>query len=334
MARKGTRYAIPRLVSGGIITNYDCTSRCRHCLYACSPRRPRDAMSEETLRPLLRTIRSRGCASVHVGGGEPLLRPGRLERVLATVREEGVGVDYVETNASWYRGEDEARRILAGLRRAGLRTLLVSMSPFHNEHIPFSRVKGVLAACRAEGVGVFPWIQGFYGEIDRFDDRTTHSLEAYEDCYGPGYLAGIPARYWVHPGGRALSTFSRVWETHPADGILAGCDGGCAELLDTSHFHVDLYGRYIPGLCSGLAVRAEDLGSELDGDRYPLVARLLRDGVAGLAAWARERHGIAPAGRYLNRCHLCHDIRARLVRSEGASYEELHPASFYDEAVA
>jgi hypothetical protein len=240
-----------------------------------------------------------------------------------------VGVEYVETNSSWFRNLEDARRTLAGLRRAGLRTLLVSMSPFHNEHIPFFRVKGVLEACRAEGIGVFPWVQAFYREIDRFDDRTPHGLEEYEARYGPGYLAGLPSRYWIHPGGRAPAAFAGAGETRTAEEILDSSRGACDALRDTSHFHVDLYGRYVPGLCSGLAVRAEDLAAELDENRYPLLVRLLRVGLTGLADWAEERHGIHPEGRYLNRCHLCQELRGRLVGA--GDYEELHPVSFYDE---
>jgi len=33
-----SKLKIGRLASGGIITNYFCTSTCRHCLYNCSPR--------------------------------------------------------------------------------------------------------------------------------------------------------------------------------------------------------------------------------------------------------------------------------------------------------
>lgn len=320
-----------RLRSGGVITNYFCTSACRHCLYGCSPHWPRHYISEETLRRLLRIVRSLGCGSVHIGGGEPFLNAQGLAMVLRTARDEGVGVDYVETNSSWYRGLDEACRLLEELRKAGLRTLLVSMSPFHNEHIPFHRVKGVLEACQRTGVGVFPWIQAFYPEIDALDDRKTHDLEAYESRYGPGYLAALPSRYWIHPGGRALKTFARVMETAPAEDILAAETGGCRELLDTSHFHVDLYGRYIPGLCSGLALDAEDLGKPVPADEYPLLDLLFREGVRGLYRLAEERHGYSPSGTFLNKCHLCFDMRQYLAKKTGGRFKELHPGPFYEQ---
>lgn len=38
---------INRLRSGGLITNYHCTSRCAHCLYNCGPNREKAYMSPE-----------------------------------------------------------------------------------------------------------------------------------------------------------------------------------------------------------------------------------------------------------------------------------------------
>ena len=40
-----------------------------------------------------------GCPSVHIGGGEPLLRPDKLQAVLEAASDCGVGIDYVETNS-------------------------------------------------------------------------------------------------------------------------------------------------------------------------------------------------------------------------------------------
>ena len=100
-------------------------------------------------------------------------------------------------------------------------------------------------------------------------------------------------------------------------------------MTDTSHFHVDLYGRYIPGLCSGLAVAIEDLAAPLDPDRYPVITVLSRKGISGLLDTARKDYGFEPQGRYINKCHLCTDIR-RFLLSKG-DFPELAPIEFYYE---
>ena len=77
---------INRLGAGGIITNYNCSSRCAHCLYRCGPRRDKEYIDTDTLRKNIEKIISLGCNSVHVGGGEPFLNIAGLTRVLAVAR--------------------------------------------------------------------------------------------------------------------------------------------------------------------------------------------------------------------------------------------------------
>ncbi len=146
---------IKNLVSGGVIVNYHCVSHCGHCLYNCGPHREKDYLDGAHAESIFKRIAALGCRSVHVGGGEPLLDPAGLAAVLQAARKTGMGIDYVETNSAWYVDRDRTVGILSDLRAEGLRTLLVSISPFHNAHIPFARVRGVIEACRETGIQVF-----------------------------------------------------------------------------------------------------------------------------------------------------------------------------------
>lgn len=328
MGRVDRNFAIGRLDSGGLITNYSCTSECGHCLYACGPEREKAFIDREHAEKALQRIKRLGCRSVHVGGGEPFLNRAGLKQVLETAQAVGVGIQYVETNSSWYRDRDSACETLAALRERGLSTLLVSMSPFHNEHIPFYKVKGVVEACHAVGMRVFPWIAEFYAEISALGDRTPHSLAEYTRSYGADYLRRLPARYWIHLGGRAVRTFADVLGTRPYEEILAAGRAGCGELLDVSHFHLDLFGNYIPGLCSGLALRRDDLGDPVSPERYPFLYTLLASGVAGFFELAAGQYGFTPAERYMSKCHLCFDLRRYLVLDRGVDSLELQPRGF------
>jgi len=319
---------IQRLQSGGLITNYFCTSRCRHCLYNCGPDWAKEYITVDAAENNLQTIRSLGCGSVHIGGGEPLLRPDALIAVLDAAARNGVRIDYVETNSAWYRDADSAAALLVRLKRHGLHTLLISISPFHNEHIPFARVEGVMTAARRAGVGLFPWVEGFLPDLKRFDPQRTHNLGEFEAHFGRDYRAQILRRYWIHMGGRALDTFRHVLRTRPLETVL---DDSCAaELADTSHFHLDLFGNYIPGLCAGLAIDRADLGAELSAGDYPVLQRLYTAGIRGLYRWARQEAGFRPArGTYINKCDLCTEIRNHLVQTAGDRYKELRPREFY-----
>ena len=327
-----TALSIKRLASGGVITNYHCVSCCGHCLYNSSPRRTKDFLESSRAGEIFRRISELGCRSVHIGGGEPLLDPQRLTDVVSTAARTGVDIEYIETNSAWYRDPDHAADLLNDLLTAGLRALLVSISPFHNAHIPFARVKGVIAACRRVGMQVLPWINAFVGDLSRLDDRQTHAMSEFEELLGPNYLQRLPARYWIHLGGRALETFRAVYPQYPAAHLLEKSPLSCARALrDTSHFHIDLHGNYIPGLCAGLAIAMEDLGRPLPAGKYPLLDTLAATGIRGLHDLAGQTHGYRPQRRvYLNHCDLCTEIRTFLLQ-KGARFRELAPGGFYAE---
>jgi hypothetical protein len=325
------QFQIKRLLSGGIITNYFCTSSCRHCLYNCGPHWEKKYMDPATAEDHLRLVRSLGCRSMHIGGGEPLLRPDNLGEILEVASRVGVSIEYVETNSSWFKDLDSAKRILFGLREKGLKTLLVSISPFHNEHIPFFKVKGVIESCRKTGINVFPWINGFFKDLDEFNELKTHSLKEYENKYGKDYLLNVLRRYWIHMGGRALDTFRPVLSNKSPQQIIDESSGGCArELSDTSHFHMDLFGNYIPGLCSGLSISTQDLGKPLAENKYPVITTLFASGIKGLYDLAHQAFAYAPArSGYINKCDLCTEIRTVMVNNNYGGISEFNPKEFY-----
>ena len=328
--RSRRKFLIDHLDSGGLITNYYCTSQCGHCLYACSPSWDKKYIDAQTAEQNILKIKSLGCHSVHVGGGEPFLNMNGLKMVVETAQSLGVHIEYVETNSSWYRDEDSACEVLASLKERGLATLLISMSPFHNEHIPFSKVKGVIQACKAVQINIFPWIMDFFAEIDAFDDKRTHTMEEYQNRYGNDYLRRLPSRYWIHLGGRALKSFASLFQTMTHEAILSSNEGGCKELLAVNHFHFDLFGNYIPGLCSGLSIHRDDLGQEISGEKYPILHVLFNDGIRGLFDLTSRQYGFQPSESYISKCHLCFDLRRHIVLDRGMASRDLRPTAFYE----
>ncbi|MFP4521967.1 MAG: radical SAM protein [Fibrobacterota bacterium] len=319
---------IKRLESGGIITNYNCSSSFLHCLYNSSPSRSSDYINKETAVSNIQKIVSLGCRSIHVGGGEPFLNRRGLIGFLETARQEGIGIEYIETNSSWCIDQESSTSFLRDVKDLGVNTLLVSMSPFHNAHIPFVKVKRLLECCRKAGISVFPWVAGFMPDIERFDINKVHTFDEYEAEFGPDYLKEVLSRYWISAGGRALSLLEKVSGKIPAEEII-GKSCGCRELENVSHFHLDLYGNYIPGLCAGLSVRTEDLGKELSFEKYPVLTLLNENGPGALARYASREYGFTPELSYNSKCHLCRDIRRFLVAEKKSGFPELSPSEYY-----
>ncbi len=324
-------FVIKKLRSGGLITNYFCTSSCKHCLYNCSPLWEKRYIKPSVAEKNLKAVLSLGCRSVHIGGGEPLLRPGKLGTVLEVASEVGISIEYVETNSSWFKDPDSATALLSRLHEQGLNTLLVSISPFHNESIPFFKVKGVLEAAQQVGVGIFPWVTDFISDLSQFDPGKTHPLQEYQQLFDKNYLMQILQRYWIHLGGRALETFRPLLGDKNCLQVLDENPGGCAaELTDTSHFHIDLFGNYIPGLCSGLAIWKDDLGTPLSTEKYPILVNLYLNGIRGFFEFVRENYGFSPQRtNYINKCDLCTEVRSFLVQNDYNGSKELKPAGFY-----
>jgi hypothetical protein len=318
---------IQRLVSGGLIVNYRCTASCGHCLYACGPRRKAGYMTPETARRALRTIRDMGCRSVHIGGGEPFLDIPALCAVLDAARACEAGIEYVETNAFWARSIEDAAAALTPLQAHGLKTILLSVDPFHSASVPLSCVDNALAACDRLGIHAFTWRMEFAEDIRKLGAEATHSMADYESEFGPGYFTDVMKRYGLVFGGRMAETFAGRMPRRPAC-ELATQPSPCGRLADTNHFHVDLNGLYIPGLCTGLAIRLEDISAP--GDAGMLTAMLHEGGITALHTWACDEHNFRPdAAGYVNACHLCLDIRTFLVSRSESVYPELAPADFY-----
>ncbi len=320
---------ISKLHSGGLITNYFCSSKCKHCLYGCGPEWEKRYITPDQAEKNLVKVRSLGCSSVHIGGGEPFLRPESLIEVLQVARKVGVDIEYVETNSSWYNNEEEACALLEKLKEEGLGTILVSVSPFHNEFIPFNKVKGVINACRIAGVNIFPWLKAFVPETGSFNENRTHSLEEYEKRFGDKYVIELISRYGLTMRGRTLKTYAGKLNRRPLEEILKVNGGGCYELSDISHFHVDLFGNYIPGLCTGLSIAVDDLGEMLGMLEYPVLNMLHDKGIGAFFEFAVSSYGFKPAREYLSKCELCFDIRRHIVINRKLVSKELQPLEFY-----
>ena len=267
---------------------------------------------------------------MHIGGGEPFLRPEGLYEVLEAAVEADVCVEYVETNSSWFCASDRTDTILQEIKARGVDTLLLSISPFHNASVPFCKVAGLMRACEVNGVGVFPWTMEMLPEVQSLDPGTTHSLDEYRERFGDRFIPDAMNRYGVVPGGTALKTLAPYMAKRSIEVLLRG-PSPCSRLMRTTHFHVDLFGNYVPCLCPGLSIRLEDLADELDADRYPILNALVRDGVRGLLDLAVTEHGFAPSpDGYTLPCELCHIIRAHLALGGAFPSPELQPVEFYE----
>ncbi len=316
-----------KLTSGGLIVNYRCQARCGHCLYHWSPDREPDYLSPEGAREIFTRAKELGAPSMHVSGGEPFMDMDALCQVLAVAQAQGMPIDYVETSASWVEDEACARLAVERVRALGVRTLSVSISPYQNEFIPMDKVFFLTQACRDQAVTPALWIDEFFPDLTAFPTDRPHARAEYEGYFGKNYWAQLRPRYALNMVGRALCTHKGDMPTFPTTRIPHMCRS-CQELGGRSHYHIDLYGGYIPPGCPGLALPLEALGKELDPEEFPIYTRLAQD-PKSLLDFCKAQ-GFTPKSSYYNRCHLCQDMRLFLYHRHPGKYRELAPASFYE----
>ncbi len=243
-----------------------------------------------------------------------------------------IGLDYLETNGSWFNNPQSAELLLKELQAAGCGTIMISVCPFHIEYIPLMKVDGVINACRKVGMNFFLWQEQYYAELSKLDKTKTHSHMELMKFFGDDYILNTAQRYGLTLNGRSLKTLNRYLSHYSVEEILGKNPGGCNELEQTSHFHLDLYGNHIPPGCVGLSISFEDLGREIAEQKYPHFKILSEKGICALFEYSQLEYGYEadPEG-YISKCDLCLSIREFILNAENykTKYNDLNPVDFY-----
>jgi len=321
---------LPELSGGGIVLSYKCTNRCRHCLVAGSPERENKWLGRGEAEEIFKYIKRTGPgAEIHIGGGEPFLNTQCLIDTVELAVTEGIKLSYVETNGFWGNNFNKYEPVLKELYKIGLRSVLISVSPFHAEFIkPQITINAIKSVRNVFGFhGAFVWIPEFLNMLNKNDITKTIDW----NTINPDIIKRAGDMYYLIPGGRCGYSKPPVADKKPAaDFFITSCE---RELLSTSHFHIDAYGNYMPGgLCGGIKMCSyKEAGTEINLNDKPLIKLLFNEGIRGLFDYAQKMGYIEKSDGYCGKCHLCVDIRTFLFNKFGAEkYLELAPAEFYE----
>ena len=318
------------LSSGGIIANYQCPASCGHCLYGCSPKSEPGYITEATAEKICETLRRFGCYSVHIGGGEPFLNVDGLIALIRTLKQNGVEIQYIETNAAWITGdENKDKSTIFKVLEAGANCIMVSTDPFHVGFIPFWKPVALIRLLEKMNASHFIWQQHYLSLLNRLDSHKLYNSEELKEALGYDVISKCVLEYGMCFNGRALNLLRKIGVKKPINEFLSL--GPCRELHCTEHFHIDFNGRYIPPGCTGMGVLTEDLGNKLNLEKYPILSRLLDGGINSLLEYTLS-HGYTPSlNGYVSKCELCFSIRKHFMQSDTVLYQDLTPISFYQQ---
>ena len=337
-----TRLPIPRPVSGGIFLSYKCSSKCKHCMYACSPNWKADWIShidaERVLVQLSKALKKSypsGSNQVnlnlglHFTGGEPFLNFDLLLDLVKIAARLQIPSTFVETNCFWSIDDETTRSKLTQLKDAGLHGILISVNPFILEYVSFERTKRAIRISEEVfGANVMVYQEFFHRQFEGLTINSRLPFEAYLQRAGHRSLQYVE----LIPMGRACYQLGHLFNKHSPDRFSG--ESCREELTRRWHVHVDNYCNYISGYCGGISLGdARDLDSICQGlelDDLPIIARLVSPrGIEELF-----RFGIAEFGYreleegYVSKCHLCVDIRKH-ISEQTDEFKELRPLEFY-----
>jgi hypothetical protein len=343
------KLAVPEPVSGGIILSYKCTTACRHCMYACSPKWQADWMSERDaeliLAQLSHKLRKRYPAhtqkigvnyGIHFTGGEPFLNFDLLLGITRMAHALQIPSTFVETNCFWAGDDKTTEERFRALRDAGLAGMLISANPFILESVPFERTLRAIEKSRVifGRRNVIVYQELFCDQFRKLRVKETLAFEDYreamleKDVYGLYEGLGFPS---VIPMGRAVFRLGGLYKRYPArDFFGQSC---YEELTRPWHIHIDNYCNYITGYCGGISLgdarQMDVICQGINLDDYPILEALASDikrlHDLAVSAWGYE----VSAEGYMSKCHLCVDIRKRIA-SQTDQFKELQPRQFYD----
>jgi len=265
-----------------------------------------------------------GCRSIHIGGGEPFLDINGLLNLLQAARDNNITVEYVETNAFWVQDEDQAHEYLQMISKVGVDTLCISLDPFHAEYVPTTLPIKLAEICSKTGFGYFLWQDRFRKTLSRL--HTPNKVQSRADLerqLSPNYVIETAQAYGLRMGGRALSIEAEYGTPIPVAQLINTNQAShttqkkpCRNLLAAGHFHVDLYGRYIPPGCTGIAIPLEEAIAGVPKDKYPAFDALVTGGVMALYDLAHKQ-GFKPQATYTSSCALCFHLRHWLSTQDG-----------------
>jgi len=305
IAREGVRAAVSRdrFSVAGIIFTYQCSIACRHCLFACRPKRPRVVMDTDDCVRYIEFYYTQPRV-IHMAGGDCFLYYRNMLEVCREAQRQGTPVHFVESNSAFCTNDDLVRRRFTELRDAGVMGMFLSADVFHQEFVPAERV------LRARRIATEVWGEAnVLGSALSTQDPTEFEGIARDES---ALREHVRSRGAGRATGNSFKYLAQYLDRQPVD---AFGQARCRESFDLDRmweYHLDPYGNVQTncGIVLGNAQR-ESLGEIFDQSRVwanPIVKTVSEDGPVALLHEAVER-GLEARDGYVQKCELCFHAR-------------------------
>ena len=174
---------LKNLIKIEFVVTYACTGRCKHCSEgdhaSCGecidPQIAADAMRKIVAEYDIKTVMT--------FGGEPLLYPDAVGRIMTAAKELNIPKRQVITNGYFSKNAEKISEVAEQLAACGVNDLLLSVDAFHQETIPLDVVKRFAAEAKGCGIPIRlqpAWLRSATDD-NPYNSKTREILNSFVD---------------------------------------------------------------------------------------------------------------------------------------------------------
>jgi len=290
-----------------------CNSQCIHCQADASPLRKGVMEVKDAYNYLAEATAVSDLESFMIFGGEPMLYPKRAIAIFNKASEFRIPKIDMITNGVWGKNKATAEKLAMKLKTAGLNTINISADAFHLQFIPLDYPRNAALASLKAGIEDIKWNVALIESINasnEYDKKTAQILKALQPI-------GIDANtFKIVPAGRAIQNL-RQYLTPIS--LYGPCEEEPLEgntLTNPESITIEPSGS--ASICWSLPignakrVPLKRLMTEYDWRRNPITRILVEEGPTGLLKLPEAHDYQFQEEQYINKCHLCTEIRKTL----------------------
>jgi MoaA/NifB/PqqE/SkfB family radical SAM enzyme len=268
-------------------------------------------MSLEDIRNYLdEAVSVSNLESFMVFGGEPMLFPDRAINAFEKAHKQSIPKISMLTNGVWGKDLAKAEELACRMKKSGLNILGISVDAFHSQFIPLEYPKRAALASIQAGIADVTWnvavVESLSGE-NKYDKKTARVLKLLEPV-------GIEAHvHKVLPVGRAARNLRQYFKRESLRGPCVG--DPILENALTSPECITIEPSGEVSICWNLAIgnaKQKPLNQiicDYEWKRNPVIRTLVEEGPIGLVEDARRKGFRFRSAQYVNKCHLCIEVR-------------------------
>jgi len=287
-----------------------CNSQCIHCQADASPLR-NDVMDVKDAHDYLtEATAASNIESFMVFGGEPMLYPERAIAIFEKAHQLGIPRIDMITNGVWGKDKEKAEKLAEKLKTSGLNKANISVDAFHVKYIPIHYPQNAALALLEAGVEDVKWNVAVVESINaenEYDKETRQMLKRLDPI-------GIDVNFVkIMPVGRVVQNLREFFQRELLHGPCEGEPLIGNPLTNPESVCIEPSGSV--NICWNLAIgnaRETPLSriiSEYEWRKNSIVKTLVEEGPKGLLKLLEANNVKLQGSDYINKCHLCTEIR-------------------------